>query len=247
MRWRATSRKTITADKHCKQCDYVDSSVIWALLICLIVTICNSLEHPPMIAWQSFKVLFHKVLSSILCRQAIIIMFLYVYRHANNKTYFVTEFKISIRGVLNASWATNSCVCLCSHPNCAISFRRIFIFSPHLPSPSLSGALFVTTSCSASALTLASSVSHFLYLVLTTLVRCCSSATLHTSSTPTHPHTHTHTSPIYSSALSSDRRAQWRKARLDFKRLLVYLSPPCLNCQEGTAPEINSFLPPLHF
>lgn len=83
-------------------------------------------------------------------------------------------------------------------------------------------------------LTLSSSIPHSLRLIFTTLLLSCSWLSLHTQ-TPHPP------------SLSSDRGAQRRKACLDFKRLPVYLSPPHLNCQGGTALEINSFLPPLRF
>lgn len=88
-------------------------------------------------------------------------------------------------------------------------------------------------------LTLPSSIPHSLCLIFTTLVLSCSWFSPAHLNTP-HPHP---TPP----SLSSDRGAQRRKACLDFKRLPVYLSPPHLNCQGGTALEINSFLPPLGF
>lgn len=113
--------------------------------------------------------------------------------------------------------------------------NAILILSPHL-SPS-SFCLFVTTSCFSSHSSLLNpTFSSFNIYNLGTLLF------LTLPCTPKHP-----TPPSHPPSLSSDRGAQRRKACLDFKRLPVYLSPPHLNCQGGTALEINSFLPPLGF
>lgn len=107
--------------------------------------------------------------------------------------------------------------------------------------------LFVITSCFSSAQLFHFSFYPFNINNLVTLL-FASLPVSQCTSTPPHP-------PSYSFSLPSDMGSQWRKARPDFKRLPVYLSPPRLNWEGSTAIEINSsphaplpllFFPPHH-